>query len=135
MLVTEELSSGGRIARWAFWPSLLTILALTLAPLAKEVEPPSLLSYDKFQHFTAFAGLASLAGLGWGLRNAFRVGLGISAVAASIEILQALPIVHRDPSFWDWTADIVGIACGFSLLVYLPRMGRRLALLRPSPRT
>jgi hypothetical protein len=95
--------------------SLLIVLALTLAPNG-EVHASGLLGYDKLDHLVAFAGLAFLAGMGWRLKNAMRIAVALSFVAASIELLQGLPLVHRDPSIWDWVAGNLGIACGFGLL-------------------
>jgi hypothetical protein len=114
--VISGVRDPARLARGATWVSLLGILALTLTPLGSEVHAPGLLGYDKIQHLVAFAGLASLAGTGWGLKNAFRIAVALSFVAASIELLQGLPLVHRDPSIWDWAAGNLGIAFGLGLL-------------------
>ena len=44
----------------------------------------------------------------------------LSAFGALIEIVQGLPIVHRDRDFWDWVADSVAIIAALSpmLLVW-----------------
>ena len=122
-----------RVARAATWVSLLVVLAFTLTPLGSEVHAPGLLGYDKLQHLVAFAGLAWLAGAGWGLKNAARIAVALSFVAGSIELLQALPLVHRDPSIWDWVAGNLGIGCGLGLLNLGATIRPRWR--SPSPRT
>jgi hypothetical protein len=44
----------------------------------------------------------------------------LSAFGALIEIVQGLPMVHRDRDFWDWVADSVAIIAALSpmLLVW-----------------
>jgi hypothetical protein len=34
----------------------------------------------------------------------------LSGFGAFIEIVQGLPLVHRDRDFWDWVADAIAIA-------------------------
>jgi hypothetical protein len=102
-------------ARLAFWPSLLSILMLTLSPLGNGAEPSSVLGHDKLQHLLAFAGLACLARLAWGMGHACGVVLGLSMVAGVIELFQAIPMVHRTPSAWDWVAGSIGAFCGLGV--------------------
>jgi hypothetical protein len=44
----------------------------------------------------------------------------LSAFGALIEIVQGLPVVHRDRDFWDWVADTLAIIAALSpmLLVW-----------------
>jgi hypothetical protein len=50
----------------------------------------------------------------------------LSAFGALIEIVQGLPIVHRDKDFWDWVADTLAIGAALApmLLVWWRQQAR-----------
>ena len=88
--------------RLAFWLALSVTLVMALLP-----NPPALpmQATDKVQHMAAFAALTFLAALGFpGLRLrvifVWMAGLGLA-----IEVLQLIPILHRDAQVADWLAD------------------------------
>ena len=68
--------------------------------------------WDKAEHFIAFYALTGLAVAAFPKRNLFVIAALLSAFGALIEIVQGLPIVHRDRDFWDWVADTIAIICG-----------------------
>jgi VanZ family protein len=74
--------------------------------------PPQVMgnANDKVQHIIAFATLSVLASLAYSRAGLVRIGLLLSAYGAAIEVLQAIPVLHRDSSFWDWVADTVAVA-------------------------
>lgn len=77
---------------------------------------------DKLIHFGIFAVLAFL----WlrvapSLSRASRVFLAGLALAVVTELVQELPIIHRDAGWLDGAADAVGLAAG---LLPLPWLGR-----------
>ena len=96
-----------RLLRPLFW--LLLTFALTMALLPKPPQLPIDRFGDKFEHMLAFAALAGVANLGWRDIPAWRIGLQLSLFGALIEVLQAIPSLHRDSDLRDWIADMVAI--------------------------
>jgi len=68
---------------------------------------------DKFEHMLAFALLTVVGLLGWPATAAWRIALRLSVFGAMIEVLQAIPFLHRDSDVRDWLADslAIGLAC------------------------
>ena len=96
-----------RLLRPLFW--LLFTFALVMAVLPKPPSLPIDRFGDKFAHMLAFAALAGVANLGWRHIPAWRIGLQLSAFGALIEVLQMLPVLHRDSDLRDWIADTAAI--------------------------
>ena len=96
-----------RLLRPLFW--LLFTFALVMAVLPKPPSLPIDRFGDKFEHMLAFAALAGVANLGWRNIPAWRIGLQLSAFGALIEVLQMLPVLHRDSDLRDWIADTAAI--------------------------
>ncbi len=89
----------------AFWGAAAFALVMALIPA-----PPQAPMGDKSQHMIAFAVLASLASHAYYRAPLMRIGLGLAAFGAMIEILQAIPALNRDASMMDWLADCAAIA-------------------------
>jgi hypothetical protein len=70
---------------------------------------PSLMPWDKAEHFTAFFGLMFLAMAAFPMSPLLKLGIILSAAGAAVEMIQATPIVHRDADMMDWVADTLGI--------------------------
>ena len=86
--------------RRAFWLALIVTLAMALLP-----NPPTMRAADKVQHMAAFAALTSLAALGFpGLRLRV-IFVWMAALGLAIEVLQMIPILHRNAQASDWLAD------------------------------
>jgi VanZ family protein len=66
--------------------------------------------WDKAKHFAAFFTLGLLAALAFPRRTLVVIGAALSAFGAAIELVQALPIVHRDCDIHDWIADTLAVA-------------------------
>ncbi|SDK19465.1 hypothetical protein SAMN05192566_0562 [Methylophilus rhizosphaerae] len=85
--------------------AILTYLLLMEMPSANEGP----VYKDKIQHIVAFAGLTF-----WGLlafpAQRLVIMAGIALFGASMEVLQGILTVTRQPSMYDWFADLVGIA-------------------------
>jgi VanZ family protein len=94
-------------------------LALCLAPshwLPRSESHHIIPHLDKLIHATLFAGF----GLLWmwaGASPRRWVGVLITGalLAITTEVLQDLPIVHRDPDLFDGLADLVGTALGIGM--------------------
>ncbi len=108
------------LLRLVFWAAGLFALVMALLPHPPEVPGnPS----DKVQHVLAFAVLGVLGSLGYFRVSALRLIGGLSLFGAMIEVLQAIPVLHRDSDPLDWLADTV--ACGLVILLVRWWMARR----------
>lgn len=101
----------------AFWSALVFALVMALLP-----QPPSVPAGDKVQHMVAFAVLAGLGSRAYHLASLLKLGIGLAAFGGLIEILQSIPVLHRDASLRDWAADCVAIAVVL-VLTHLRRRG------------
>lgn len=92
--------------RLLFWAAALFALVMALLPHPPQVPGnPN----DKVQHMAAFATLGLLGSFAYPRISAIRLIAGLSLFGALIEILQAIPVLHRDSDPLDWLADT--IAC------------------------
>jgi len=102
----------------AFWGALIFALVMALLP-----KPPHLPGdpSDKVQHILAFTVLTALAVAAFG-RSAFaKIAGGLFAYGALIEILQSIPMLHRDASVWDWVADCAAVIVVLLIASLLPQ--------------
>ena len=104
-----------RFAPALFWCALIFAYVCAVMP-AKEA--PSFSSSDKVEHMVAFLTLAILAGFAYPRAGVLRIGLWLAAFGAFIEFSQAIPVLNRDASVYDWIADVA--ALGIGLLVVQP---------------
>ena len=103
---------GTRTASLLFWAAALFALLMALLPHPPEVPGnPS----DKVQHMLAFAVLGVLGWLAYPRRRILFLIAALSLFGAAIEVLQAIPALHRDSDPLDWLADTV--ACALVLVV------------------
>src|ERR1700754_1522704 len=95
-----------RLFQLAFF--LAVACAFVMATLPK---PPILPGnpQDKIQHITAFVVLTVLAIPAFPRVRLPYIVIGLSAFGALIEIVQAIPALHRDSDWRDWLADTVAI--------------------------
>jgi VanZ family protein len=89
-----------------FWGALAFTLVMALLP-----KPPHLPGdpSDKVQHIVAFAVLAAMASSAYPRTGVVRVWAGLLVFGALIELLQAIPSLHRDSSLIDWIADCAAV--------------------------
>lgn len=104
-----------------FWTALL--FAFVMATLPK---PPSLPGSpsDKVQHILAFTVLAALAAAAFPRARLVPIGAGLCLFGALIELVQAIPALHRDAELADWLADIAAVGVVL-LLAWRLRRGLR----------
>lgn len=118
---------GARRSDWLqslFWCALVFALVMALLP-----HPPHLPidSFgDKFEHMLAFGVLALLGSLAYPAMPLFRLGERLSFLGALIEVMQSIPVLHRDCDIRDWIADTIAVAVMLGL-VYLVRQRFRQA--------
>jgi hypothetical protein len=90
-----------------FWAAALFALVMALLP-----HPPDIPGHpsDKIQHVAAFATLALLGTWAFPRTSALALLVRLSLFGAAIEILQAIPALHRDSDVRDWLADTFAVA-------------------------
>jgi hypothetical protein len=120
-----RISSLARLAKVAFFAALLFTFYSAVIPPEHAMQ---LVPWDKAEHFIAFYALTGLAAAAFPRRHILAIAVLLSAFGALIEIVQGLPIVHRDKDFWDWVADTLAIAAALApmLLVWWRRQAREI---------
>lgn len=91
--------------RLAFWLALAVTLVMALLP-----NPPTMRATDKVQHMAAFAALTFLAALGFPRLRLRVIFAWMAALGLAIEVLQMIPMLHRDAQASDWLADCAATA-------------------------
>lgn len=77
---------------------------------------------DKVMHVLAFATLGSLAAYGFRQTGVAMLFIGLTALGGAIELVQAIPQLHRDSDIADLLADM---AAAFVALVAVRRLAPR----------
>lgn len=105
-----------RYARIAF--VLAAIFAFVTAVIP---HPPPIPGHpsDVIQHFVAFATLATLSGYGYRRCSATKLFIGLTAFGGLIEIVQAIPALHRDSDIRDLGVDVVATLLALAVTRYL----------------
>ena len=103
----------------AFAAALGLTMVMALVPQPPEL--PVALS-DKVQHATAFGILAGLGACAWPRRLA-QIAVVLIIIGGLIEILQMIPLLHRDAEFADWATDVAATLA--TLLVVRMIQGKR----------
>lgn len=109
-----------RVARTLFWAA--AALAFVMAVLPHPPEVPGHPN-DKVQHVIAFATLALLGSFAYPRTPLVKLLICLSLFGAFIELVQAIPALHRDCDLFDWLADTIA-AAAVMLLVYWRRRAR-----------
>lgn len=99
-----------------FWITLVIVYGVAIMPAQ---QAPDLGAGDKVNHIAAFLVLTLLGRAAYRQRSAWLLGVGLSLFGVLIELTQAIPILQRDASFWDWAADSIAIvvALGVAFLI------------------
>ena len=97
--------------RSLFWAAASFAFVMAVVPHPPELPgSPS----DKIQHVVAFIALGLLANWAYRKVSPLKLILGLSLFGAFIELVQAIPALHRDSDPLDWLADT--LACGIVLV-------------------
>ena len=64
---------------------------------------------DKLQHIAAFSTLALLASIAYPAAGFTKLLARLSFFGAFIEVVQAIPVLHRDSDIFDWLADTAAV--------------------------
>lgn len=98
--------ANSRPARLTFWAAGLFAFVMAILP-----HPPELAveQGDKVQHIIAFATLAALGCLAYSATPLVKLLVRLSLFGAAIEVIQAVPALHRDADALDWLADTLAV--------------------------
>lgn len=107
-----------RFSRPIFWVTLLVVYALAIMP---SPQAPDLGAGDKVNHIAAFLTLTLLGRAAYRGQPAWRLAIGLSLFGALIELTQAIPLLHRDASFWDWVADSFAVLAALASALAVER--------------
>jgi VanZ family protein len=73
---------------------------------------------DKIQHIIAFGGVTF-----WGMMafpaQRLAIAIGLTVFGALMEVLQGVMTTTRQPSIYDWCADLVGIVLAWMVVILL----------------
>lgn len=78
---------------------------------------------DKLMHMAAFATLGALAAYAFRGVGAARLFLGLTAFGALIELVQAIPILHRDSDIIDLLVDMAAALVALAMARWLAMPG------------
>ena len=113
------------LAKAAFWISAAVALWVALSPAGALAEVNV---SDKVLLFAAFAALSLIAVVAWGRRRPLLLGTLLSGFGALIEVLQGLPLFHRDASVADWAADTAAVVLVLAVCRMIPQRRRARAV-------
>jgi hypothetical protein len=85
------------------------LFTFVAAVIPEEDHPPDLFGWDKANHFAAFWVLSVLGAAAFPRLSLLALGAGLSAFGGAIELVQALPVVHRDADVIDWLTDTAAV--------------------------
>lgn len=95
------------LPRLLFWGAASFAFVMAILPHPPQVPgAPS----DKVQHIAAFATLGLLGAWAYRGTSRIRLVLWLSLFGGVIELVQAIPALHRDSDVLDWLADTVAAA-------------------------
>lgn len=89
-----------------FWLALAVTLMMAWLP-----HPPSVPGNpnDKLQHIAAFTCLSLAGAVAFPGFPLARLGERLSFLGAIVEVVQSIPLLHRDCDVRDWIADTIAI--------------------------
>jgi len=112
----EVLSKYRPAARPLFWAA--AIFALVMAALPHPPDIPGNPS-DKVQHMAAFVTLSLLGAWAFPRLSLIQLLLRLSLFGAFIELVQAIPVLHRDSDPLDWIADTIACIAVLALIAWV----------------
>jgi VanZ family protein len=109
-----------KAAKALFWAAALFAFVMAVLP-----HPPAIPGNpnDKLQHVTAFATLALLGSFAYPGTSLIQLLVRLSLFGAAIEVVQAIPALHRDSDVRDWIADTLAVAVVLLIVRWWRRRG------------
>lgn len=109
-----------RISRLIFVAALASILYFAWSPAS-----PDVMGNDKSQHMLAFVVLTVLFRLAFPARGCRGALVWMGLLGALIELVQAIPGLHRDCDILDWFADMGAVLAALVATDLAGRIFRR----------
>jgi VanZ family protein len=106
-----------RLVQLAFVASVVISFTVSVTP---GPEAPRGLPWDKANHFGAFFVMMGLGAAARPGKNPWLMALGLWLFGGLIEVVQSMPVVHRDGDVMDWLADTLGILAVLAPLMVRP---------------
>ena len=106
-----------RLVRFAFWAAALFAFAMAVVP-----HPPAIPVWDKLQHMAAFFVITILGGVSYPRLSRLKLAAALVAFGGFIEIVQMIPILHRDSDVRDWIADIFAVLVALAVVSVVRRV-------------
>jgi hypothetical protein len=95
----------------AFWGAFVFTLYMACHPQPPQPGGVS----DKGLHILAFTVLTTLAVFAYPRTRLLRIGLLLALFGISIELIQLVPVLHRDGNIADLVADLIAISATLAL--------------------
>src|SRR4051812_17941864 len=111
--MTLRSLADSRALRSLFWTAAVFAFVMAVVP-----HPPHITGElnDKAQHMIAFATLGLLGSWAYTAARPVKLLAWLSLFGAAIEIVQAIPMLHRDSDVLDWIADTIAVAVALLLI-------------------
>ncbi len=111
--MSEGKPASRTLLRILFWAACAFAFVMAILP-----HPPIIPGdpSDKLQHIFAFLVLAVLGRLAYPATKKRKLLFGLMAFGALIEIVQAIPALHRDSDVLDWLADTGAALTVFAMI-------------------
>ena len=106
-----------RLLRIAFWVAALFAFVMATLP-----HPPDLEVSDKWQHMAAFFVITTLGCAAYPRLPRLKLMLVMAAFGALIEIVQLIPMLHRDSDWHDWVADVIAVVIALGCFALYQRV-------------
>lgn len=106
-----------RLLRIAFWTAATIAFVMAILP-----HPPAIHVWDKLQHLAAFFIITLLGCAAYPDLSRVKLLLALVAFGGFIEVVQAIPAIHRDSDWHDWLADIIAVALALAGYLAVQRM-------------
>ena len=104
--------------RLLFWAAAIFAFVMAILPHPPRIPgEPS----DKIQHIVAFVTLAALGSWAYTRTPPWKLLVRLSLFGAAIEIIQAIPVLHRDSDVFDWLADTIAVVVVLGIVRWLRR--------------
>lgn len=106
------------VLRILFWAAMFFAVVMAVLPHPPQVGHVS----DKIQHIAAFVTLTVLAVAAYPRTEPLRIAERLILLGAVIEVVQSIPVLHRDCDVHDLLADCLAIGA-VMLVVAIHRRG------------
>jgi len=107
-----------RLFRIAFWAAALFAFVMAVLP-----QPPSFDVPDKVEHMAAFFVITVLGCIAYPKVSRVKLALALVAFGGVIELVQEIPMFHRDSELSDWLADILAVLMALTSVWLVKRLG------------